>query len=219
MVSDVPGVRRIRFTSPHPKDFPKKLLNLMAERPNICNQIHLPLQAGNTRVLDAMNRTYAKEEFLALVDDIRATIPGVALSTDIIVGFPTETAEEFEDTMDVVRRVRFDAAYMFKYSERPNTLAARRLKDDIPEDEKTRRIVQLVDTQRPIYFEKNKELLGTIQEILIDSESTKKNTGEFQGRTDCNRVVIIPPGDYRQGDYISVKITDVTVSVLKGMPV
>jgi tRNA-2-methylthio-N6-dimethylallyladenosine synthase len=219
MVSDVPGVRRIRFTSPHPKDFPTKLLKLMAERPNICNQIHLPLQAGNTRVLDAMNRTYTKEEFLSLVDEIRATIPGVALSTDIIVGFPTETAEEFEDTMDVVRRVRFDAAYMFKYSERPNTLAARRLKDDIPEDEKTRRIVQLVDTQRPIYFEKNKELLGTIQEILIDSESTKKNTGEFQGRTDCNRVVIIPPGDYRQGDYILVKITDVTVSVLKGMPV
>lgn len=218
MVSEVPGVKRIRFTSPHPKDFPTKLLKLMSERPNICNQIHLPLQAGNTRVLDAMNRTYTKEEFLGLVDEIRATIPGVALSTDIIVGFPTETAEEFEDTMDVVRRVRFDAAYMFKYSERPNTLAARRLKDDIPEDEKTRRIVQLIDTQRPIYFEKNKELLGTIQEILIDSESTKKNTTEFQGRTDCNRVVIIPRGDYRQGDYISVKITDVTVSVLKGTP-
>jgi tRNA-2-methylthio-N6-dimethylallyladenosine synthase len=218
-VSDVPGVRRIRFTSPHPKDFPQKLLRLMAERDNICKQVHLPLQAGNTRVLDKMNRTYTKEEFLALVDEIRGIIPGVALSTDIIVGFPTETAEEFEDTLDVVRQVRFDAAFMFKYSERPNTLAARRLKDDVPEEEKTRRITTLVDIQRPIYLEKNKELIGTIQEILIDDESTKKNDSEYQGRTDCNRVVIIPKGDYRKGDYISVRIADVTVSVLKGLPV
>ncbi len=218
LVSDVPGVKRIRFTSPHPKDFPQKLLRLMAERDNICNQIHLPLQAGNTRVLDKMNRTYSKSEFLDLVDEIRCLIPNVALSTDIIVGFPTETAEEFEDTLDVVRAVRFDMAFMFKYSERPNTLAARRLKDDVPEDEKTRRIMALIALQRGIGFEKNKALIGSEQCILIEDESTKKSDQHYQGRTDCNRIVIIPKGAYQQGDYIRVAITDATPNVLKGVP-
>ncbi|NBV83004.1 tRNA (N6-isopentenyl adenosine(37)-C2)-methylthiotransferase MiaB [bacterium] len=219
MVSDVPGVKRIRFTSPHPKDFPTKLLKLMAERPNICKQIHLPLQAGNTRVLDKMNRTYTKEEFLDLVDHIRATIPGVSLSTDIIVGFPTETAEEFDDTADVVRRVRFDTAFIFKYSERPNTLAARRLKDDVTEDEKTRRIVILNEIQRAISLEKNQAHVGRIEEILIEQESTKKSEDDYQGRTDSNRIVIVPKGSYKVGDFVTVEITEATTNVLKGRPV
>ncbi|NDC82930.1 tRNA (N6-isopentenyl adenosine(37)-C2)-methylthiotransferase MiaB [bacterium] len=219
MVSDVPGVERIRFTSPHPKDFPSKLLRLMADRPNICKQIHLPLQAGNTRVLDKMNRTYTKDEFLALVDEIRATIPGISFSTDIIVGFPTETAEEFEDTVDVVRRVRFDSAYIFKYSERPNTLAARRLKDDVSEEEKTRRIVVLNELQRAISLEKNRDYIGRVERILIEKDSTKKSDMDCQGRTDSNRIVIIPKSDYRIGDWVTVTITDATPNVLKGMPI
>jgi tRNA-2-methylthio-N6-dimethylallyladenosine synthase len=216
MVSDVPGVKRIRFTSPHPKDFPRKLLQLMAERANICKQIHLPLQAGNTRVLDKMNRTYSKEEFLDLVTEIRSIMPDVSLSTDIIVGFPTETDAEFEDTLDVVKQVRFDMAFMFKYSERPNTLAARRLKDDVPEVEKTRRIVTLTDAQRHIFLEKNRALIGKKMTILIEESATKKSSTDVKGRTDCNRIVILPQGDYDKGDYVQVLITDATSSVLIG---
>jgi tRNA-2-methylthio-N6-dimethylallyladenosine synthase len=216
MVSDVHGIRRIRFTSPHPKDFPKKLLHVMAERDNICKQIHMPLQAGNTRVLDKMNRTYTKEEFLDLVAEARDILPGVNMSTDIIVGFPTETAEEFEDTMDVVRRVGFDSAFTFKYSPRPNTYAYKKLEDDVSEDEKTRRIMALNDLQRHISLEKNSEHIGTVQEILIEECSSKKSPDDFQGRNDANLIVIVPKGPYEQGDYVKVKITDATVNVLKG---
>jgi tRNA-2-methylthio-N6-dimethylallyladenosine synthase len=216
MVSDVPGVKRIRFTSPHPKDFPRKLLQLMAERPNICKQIHLPLQAGNTRVLDKMNRTYTKEEFLELVTEIREIMPDISLSTDIIVGFPTETPEEFEDTLDVVHQVRFDMAFMFKYSERPNTLAARRMKDDVPEDEKTRRIVTLTDTQRAIFLEKNQSFIGKTMDVLIEEVATKKSSADVKGRTECNRIVILPHGNYGKGDYVRVTISDATSSVLIG---
>jgi tRNA-2-methylthio-N6-dimethylallyladenosine synthase len=216
MVSDVPGVKRIRFTSPHPKDFPKKLLQLMAERPNICKQIHLPLQAGNTRVLDKMNRTYTKEEFLDLVTEIREIMPNVSLSTDIIVGFPTETAEEFEDTLDVVHQVRFDMAFMFKYSERPNTLAARRMKDDVPEAEKTRRMVILTDTQRAIFLEKNLAFIGKEMAVLIEDVATKKSSADVKGRTECNRIVIFPQGNYGKGDYVRVMVSDATSSVLIG---
>lgn len=214
LVSDVPGIRRIRFTSPHPKDFPKKLLQLMAKRPNICKQVHLPLQAGNTRVLDKMNRTYTKEEFLALAAEIREIIPGVSLSTDIIVGFPTETQEEFEDTLDVVRRVRFDMAYMFKYSERPNTLAAKRFKDDVSEADKTKRIVALTALQRDIFFAQNQTFIGKTVEVLIEDDNTKKNVEDVKGRTDCNRIVILPRGPYKKGDYVLAQIIDATSSVL-----
>lgn len=217
-VSDVKGVERIRFTSPHPKDFPTKLLHLMAERDNICKQIHMPLQAGNTRVLDKMNRTYTKEEFLGLVDEVRTILPDVNFSTDIIVGFPTETAEEFEDTLDVVRKVRFDSAFTFKYSPRPNTYAYKKLEDDVSEDEKTRRIMILNEVQRQISFEKNQAQIGSVQEILIEECSTKKSDDDFQGRNDGNQIVIVPKGPYEKGDYIKVTITDATVNVLKGKP-
>src|SRR5271170_4841992 len=132
-VSKVEGIERIRFTSPHPKDFPDRFLDLMAVNPKICKHIHLPLQAGNNRILDMMNRTYTKEEFLSLVDKIRTKIPGVALTTDIIIGFPTETDEEFEDTIDVVTKARFDSAFNFKYSERQGTVASKKYPDDVPE--------------------------------------------------------------------------------------
>jgi len=219
MVSDVEGVKRIRFTSPHPKDFPKKLLTLMAERDNICKQIHLPLQAGNTRVLDKMNRTYSKEEFLALVNDIRSIMPNVALSTDIIVGFPTESYEEFLDTLDVVKKVKFDVAFTFKYSERPNTLATKKFPDDVSEEEKTKRIMELIAAQKVISLEKLSAHIGSVQTVLIEKMGTKRSEEDYQGRNDANTIVILPKGPYQIGDYVQAKITEATTNILKGIPV
>jgi len=216
MVSDVPGVKRIRFTSPHPKDFPMHLLKLMAERDNICKQIHLPLQAGNSRVLDKMNRTYSKEECLQLVDAIRKLMPSVSLTTDIIVGFPTETAEEFLDTVDVVNRVRFEAAFIFKYSERPNTLASRRFPDDVSEAEKKRRIMILNSLQDSISLSEHQKLMGTTQRVLVEKVGTKKSLTEIQTRTDGGVIVILPPGKQKPGEILDVCITDATRNVMKG---
>lgn len=216
-VSQIDGLERVRFTSPHPKDFPDRLLSLMAERDTICKQIHLPLQAGNSRVLSKMNRTYTKEEFLSLVQRIRSLIPKVALSTDIIVGFPTETHDEFLDTLDVVQQVQFDSAYIFKYSERPNTVAARRFPDDVSEADKTARIVQLNDYQRSISLSKNKACIGSNEWVLIEALSTKKSELDCQGRTDSNRIVIVPQqADVTLGQMRQVRIVDATPNVLKG---
>jgi tRNA-2-methylthio-N6-dimethylallyladenosine synthase len=215
-VSHIEGIRRIRFTSPHPKDFPHNLLHVVAENPKVCKHIHLPLQAGNTRVLDLMNRTYSKEEYLALVQDIRSHYPDMIITTDIIVGFPTETDSEFQDTVDVMEKVQFDSAFIFKYSERAGTIAARRHPDDIPEEKKIERIVRLNELQNAISLEKNRQHIGGIQEVLIEQESTRKSPNDFQGRNDGNKIVIFPAGNYGRGDFIKVKITDATPHVLKG---
>lgn len=218
MVSDVPGVERIRFTSPHPKDFPIKLLTLMAERPNICKQVHMPLQAGNDRVLDVMNRTYTQAEFLDLIKTTRDIMPNVTITTDIIVGFPTETAEEFEDTMKVVELAQFDSAFTFKYSERPNTRAAKRFPDDVSEDEKTRRIMKLNELQHAITLQKNLDHIGQIHQVLIDEATTKKSSEHMQGRNDGNKIVIIPKSDeLKVGDLVQVKITGATKNALQGI--
>ncbi|MGE4169979.1 MAG: tRNA (N6-isopentenyl adenosine(37)-C2)-methylthiotransferase MiaB [Candidatus Margulisiibacteriota bacterium] len=222
-VSDVPGIRRIRFTSPHPKDFPTKFLNVMKERDNICKQIHLPLQAGSTRVLDKMNRTYTKEEFLDLVAHIRDLMPDIALSTDVIVGFPTETDAEFEDTLDVMERVQFDSAFMFKYSERELTLASRRFPDDVPEAIKTERIVRLNELQKRHCLAKNSAYIGKELEVLIEADTTKKaakkGVAEIQGRTDSNKLVILPgEAGFAVGAYEKVRITEATPNVLRGVP-
>ena len=216
MVSDVPGVERIRYTSPHPKDFPRKLLKLMAERDNICKQIHMPLQAGNDRILKKMNRSYTKNEFLGLVDEVREFMPNVSLSTDIILGFPSETDHEYMDTVDVVKAVEFDSAFIFKYSERPNTRAAQKFPDDISEEDKKVRIIHLNDIQNEISQRKNMSLIGTDQQILIESLKTKRSDNEIQGRTDCNRIVICEKGDEKLGELKNVKITAATRNVLKG---
>tara|TARA_A100001015_G_scaffold290469_1_gene363507 strand:+ start:453 stop:1772 length:1320 start_codon:yes stop_codon:yes gene_type:complete len=216
MVSDVEGVERIRYTSPHPKDFPQKLIKLMSERENICNQIHMPLQAGNDRVLHKMNRSYTKQEFLNLVDEIRNIIPDISISTDIILGFPTETEEEFLDTVDVVEKVEFDSAFIFKYSERPNTRAAQKFPDDVSEAVKKDRIIRLNDIQNTISMKKNNNLIGTTQNILIEDLKTKRSEDEVQGRTDCNRIVIVPKTNQRLGETLPVKITAATRNVLKG---
>ncbi len=217
-VSKVKGIERIRFTSPHPKDFPDRFLELMAVNPKICKHIHLPLQAGNNRVLDMMNRTYTKEEFLGLVDKIRAKIPNVTLTTDIIVGFPTETDEEFEDTIDVVTRAQFDSAFNFKYSERQGTVASKKYPDDVPEAIKTERIMRLNDIQKEITLQKNRAHIGEILTVLLEPYPEAKNTHQMPGRTDGGKLVILPLGDYKGGDLIKARITDATPHALKGRP-
>ncbi len=217
-ISTVNGIERIRFTSPHPKDFPKSLLKVVAENPKVCKHIHLPLQAGNSRVLDMMNRTYSKEEFLDLVDEIRDFYPEMILTTDIIVGFPTETDEEFEDTFDVMQKVEFDSAFIFKYSERKGTIAAKRYPDDVSEEAKTERIVRLNELQKEISHTKNLAHIGQVHEVLIESLTTKKSDTDVQGRNDGNKLVILPGGDYGVGDFVTAKIIDASAHVLKGEP-
>ncbi len=224
-VSKVKGIQRIRFTSPHPKDFPDRLLDLMAVNPKICKHIHLPLQAGNNRVLDMMNRTYTKEEFLSLVDKIRTKIPNVALTTDIIVGFPTETDGEFEDTLQVVTKAQFDSAFTFKYSERQGTIAAKKYPDDVPETVKTERIMRLNKIQNEITYKKNQAYIGQTHEVLIEPVPQDKSSKNSVGRTDTNKLVILlaspqggPSNGYKIGDTVKVKITHATPHALKGQP-
>lgn len=215
-VSRVEGIERIRFTSPHPKDFPDKFIDLMAANPKICKQIHMPLQAGNNRVLEMMDRTYTREEFLQLADRMRNRIPGVVLSTDIIVGFPTETDEEFEETLEVMRRVQFDSAFTFKYSERKGTIASKKYPDDVSEEKKTERIMRLNELQKEISYQKNKAHIGEIHTILVESTSSHKSDQECVGRTDGNKLVVAPAGNYRLGDLLKVKIISASPHALKG---
>ena len=215
-VSKVEGIERIRFTSPHPKDFPDRFLDLMAVNPKICKHIHLPLQAGNNRILDMMNRTYTNEEFLLLVDKIRAKVPGIALSTDIIVGFPTETDGEFDDTLQITAKVGFDSAFTFKYSERQGTMASKRFPDDVPENIKTERIMRLNELQKKITYQKNRAHIGEIQTVLLEPYPDSKNTDLMPGRTDGNTLVLLPKGAYKGGEMVKVRITDATPHALKG---
>jgi len=214
-VASVDGIERVRFTSPHPKDFPEKFLHVMAEHPNICNHIHLPLQAGNNRVLALMARTYTKESFLDLVDNVRTTVPGVALTTDVIVGFPTETDEEFEDTMEVLEQVEFDSAYIFKYSERKNTIAYKKHPDDVTPAKKTERIVRVFALQKQKSLKRNREDIGKRLQVLIEGPS-KKNPDEWMGRTDSNKIVVLAKRDFDKGDMVLAEITGATANTLFG---
>jgi tRNA-2-methylthio-N6-dimethylallyladenosine synthase len=204
-VADVPGVERVRFTSPHPKDFPQELLRVISTHPNVCKHIHLPLQSANNRILDLMNRTYTIEQFAGLVEEMRSRIPGVALSTDIIVGFPTESDAEFEETVRAMETFRFDFAFIFKYSERKGTGAARTLEDDVTPDTKTERIVRLVELQKEITGEINQALVGQTFEVLVD-EASPKDPGCLVGRTDTFKPVVFPAGNASAGDLVEVRI-------------
>jgi tRNA-2-methylthio-N6-dimethylallyladenosine synthase len=214
MVSDIAGIERIRFTSPHPKDFPHKLIDIVAENQKVCRQIHLPLQSGNNRILEMMNRTYTKIEFLDLVILMRERIPDLALSTDVIVGFPTETDEEYKDTLTVMREVGFDSAFMFKYSERKQTIAERKFPDNIPEEVKSDRLIELVEMQRKINFEKNQPHLGKIFDVLVEGRAKKPN--QLMGRNEANKIVVFADQGQRVGDFVSVKIEEVTPNTLIG---
>ena len=204
-IHDVAGVERIRFASPHPRHFDDRFLALMRQLPKVCRHLHLPVQSGSTRVLEAMRRRYTREAYLDLVARIRATLPDVALSTDMIVGFPGETEADFEHTMTLTAAVRFHSMFSFKYSPRPNTLADKRLPDDVPDEDKTRRIVALQALQREIQIEINAALVGQTEDVLIDSASRRRAT-ELSGRTSANVVVNLPGDASWIGRVLPVRI-------------
>ncbi len=214
-VCKIDGIERIKFISPHPKDFTDDVIDAIANNDKICRIIHLPLQSGNTKVLKEMNRKYTKEQYLALAEKMRERIPGVEFSTDIIVGFPGETDEEFEDTLDVVRKVNFEQIFMFIYSIREGTVAAKR-EDQVPEKQKHVRFDKLKELYESRVDENNDKYLNRVQKLLI--EGTSKNNPEmFEGRTDTNKVVIFKPNeDNKIGDIVSVKITETHKWYLKG---
>jgi len=214
-VAEVPGIRRVRFTSPHPKDFPRKLLHTMATNPKLCKHIHLPLQSGSDSVLDRMNRTYTKRELLHLVDEIRAIMPEVSLTTDIICGFCGETDQDFEETLDVVRRVEFDSAFMFKYSQRRQTIAERKFHDDVSEEVKTQRLMRLIEVQRDISKKRNLTEVGNTYEVLIE-EPSKKDPNEWLGRTDHYKGVVFSDDSVKPGDFVQVRINAAGTNTLRG---
>ncbi len=204
-VDAVPGLRRLRFTSPHPKDFGEPLMERFRDLERLCPHMHLPAQSGSTRVLEAMNRGYSREAFLGKVARAREIVPGLALSTDMIVGFPGERDEDFAETLDLVKQVGFDSMYSFKYSERPYTYAARELEDDVPEAVKAERLSMLQDAQKRIQTRKNAAFLGRDVSVLVEGRS-RKVASELSGRTPENRVVNFR-GEARIGDTITVRVT------------
>ena len=203
-VAQVRGLKRIRYTSPHPQDMTDDLLNTMLTHENICNYVHLPLQSGSDRILKRMNRTYSRDHFIELAHRIREILPGVGISTDIIVGFPGETEFEFSDTLTVMEEVKFDSAFNFKYSPRPGTKASE-YDDPIPEDIKQQRLEQIIDLQKRHTLERNLDLVGTIQTVLIEKES-KMSSHQWAGRTDSNKWVIFDKEDVQIKDMVSIQI-------------
>jgi tRNA-2-methylthio-N6-dimethylallyladenosine synthase len=204
-VHDVAGVERIRFASPHPRHFSPRFLGAMRHLPKVCRHLHLPVQSGSTRVLEAMRRRYTRESYLELVARIREALPEVALSTDMIVGFPGETEADFEETLSLTAAVRYHSMFSFKYSARPNTLADKRLPDDVEEGEKTRRIVALQARQRSIQIELNASLVGREVAVLIDAASRRRDT-EISGRTSQNVVVNLPGPSAWMGRTVAVRV-------------
>lgn len=204
---------RIRFTTSHPQDLSDKLLYTIAEHPNLCNYIHLPVQSGSDRILELMNRTYTIEHYLNLIDKARKIIPGVSFSTDIISGFPTETYEDHLMTLDVMEKVRYDGAYMFMYSPREGTKAYK-MKDDVPPETKKKRLSEIIDLQQSISSEINQAMIGTEEEVLVEGFS-RKSDQFMAGRTDTNKVAVFPASDkISKGDYIKVKINKATSATL-----
>jgi tRNA-2-methylthio-N6-dimethylallyladenosine synthase len=205
-VHDVPGVERIRFASPHPRHVPIRLIQAVRDLPKVCKHFHLPVQSGSTRILQTMRRRYTRESYLELVDLLRATVPGIGLSTDMIVGFPGETDEDFAETLSLTRAVRYQSMFSFKYSPRPNTLALKRYPDDVSEEEKTRRIVALQALQREVQLELHHSALGSTVAVLVDSISRRRDW-ELSGRTSGNMVVNFAGPRELLGRTVNVRIT------------
>ena len=208
---------RVRFSTSHPKDITDEVLHTMAKYENICKYIHLPVQSGNTRILQLMNRTYTKEWYLAKVDRIKEIMPDCGISSDIITGFCSETEDEHRDTLSVMEYCGYDFSYMFFYSERPGTLAERRYDDDIPTDVKKRRLAEVVAMQNRLSAESNRKDLGKTFKVLIEGNS-KKSDADWMGRSSQNKVIVFPKGDtnYKKGDYVFVKVNNCTQATLLG---
>jgi len=214
-VAQISPLLRVRFSTSHPKDITDEVLFTMVKYENICNYIHLPVQSGSTRILQLMNRTYTREWYMKRVDRIKEILPDCGLSTDIITGFCTETEEDHQDTMAMMRYAHYDLAYMYYYSERPGTLAARRYQDDIPEDVKKRRLAEVVELHRRQAQRSMQMDLGKTFKVLVEGTSKKSEEDVF-GRNDQNKVVIFPRDNHQKGDYVWVKVESCTSATLIG---
>ncbi|MCX6172657.1 MAG: tRNA (N6-isopentenyl adenosine(37)-C2)-methylthiotransferase MiaB [Flavobacterium sp.] len=206
---------RFRFSTSNPQDMHVEVLHIIAKYDNVCNYIHLPVQSGSTRILKEMNRQHTREEYMALIDKIKKIIPDCSISQDMIAGFPTETEEDHQDTLSLMEYVAYDFGYMFSYSERPGTLAARKMEDDVPEEVKKRRLQEIVDLQQILSEKRTKRFLDQTVEILIEKESKKSNL-HWSGRNSENVVTVFPKEDYKVGDFVLVKVNDCTTATLIG---
>ena len=206
---------RIRFSTSNPQDMSLEVIHTMAKHKNICKHLHLPVQSGSNRILKEMNRQHTREEYMELTDTIYKIIPEIAMSQDMIIGFPTETEEDHQDTLDLINHVKYDYGFMFSYSERPGTLAGRKLDDDVPFDTKKRRLQEVIDVQREIGHEQLKKHLGRTEEVLIE-KSSKKSDKHWAGRNTQSNMVIFPKEHYKIGDFVNVKIKDCTTATFLG---
>jgi tRNA-2-methylthio-N6-dimethylallyladenosine synthase len=217
-VAQVSPLLRVRFSTSHPKDMTDEVLHVMAKYPNVCSYIHLPVQSGNSRVLELMNRGYTRDWYLQRIARIRELVPECGISTDIISGFCTETEEEHQETLSLIEAAQFDFAYMFKYSERPGTLAAKKLEDDVPEVVKGRRLQEIINLQMRLSEESNRRDIGKTFEVLIEGPS-RKSPDFLQGRNTQNKVIVFPRENFEKGQYVNVLVQDCTSATLKGVAV
>ncbi len=213
MVADAAPDMRIRYTTSHPKDMSDDTIAAMASRPNICKHVHLPVQAGSDKVLADMNRKYTREWYLGRIAAIRAAMPDCAISTDLFTGFHDETEEDFQQTLDLMRAVGFDSAFMFKYSERPGTLASRQMPDNVPEDVKIDRLNRMIALQNELSLASNRRDIGKEFDVLVESVS-KRSTDQWVGRTEQNKTCVFPRGEFRPGDIVRVRVADATSATL-----
>ena len=214
VAQSVPDMR-VRFTTSNPEDMTDDILYAVAEEPNLCKHIHFPAQSGSTKILKLMNRKYTREQYLERVDAIRRIIPGCGLSTDLFVGYHDATPEDHDETLSLVRECQFDSAFMFKYSERPGTYAAKHLPDNVPEEVKIERLNELISLQTEVSAEQNRKDIGKTFEVLVEGYS-KRSRQQLMGRTEQNKAVVFDKGTYRIGDRVMVKITDATSATLLG---
>jgi tRNA-2-methylthio-N6-dimethylallyladenosine synthase len=206
---------RIRFSTSNPQDMHEEVLHVIAKYPNICKHIHLPVQSGSNRILKEMNRLHTREEYMNLIDDIKSIIPNVCITQDMIAGFPTETEEDHQDTLSLMEYVKYSFGYMYSYSERPGTLAGRKMEDDVPEETKARRLQDIVDVQRIHSAFRTQEFLGQTVEVLVEKTS-KKSENDLSGRNSQSITVVFPKEHYKIGDFVNVKITNCTSGTLIG---
>ncbi len=215
MVAEAATGVRIRFTTSHPKDMSDETLQVIADVPNVCKHIHLPVQSGSSRILKLMNRKYTREWYLERVEAIKRIIPECGLSTDIFAGFHSETEEDHQESLSLMEICGYDSAFMFKYSERPGTYASKHLEDNVPEEEKVRRLNEIIALQNRLSAESNQRCIGKVYEVLVEGVS-KRSRDQLFGRTEQNRVVVFDRGTHKVGDYVNVRITDASSATLKG---